>query len=109
MSANTALKTPETGKLDDEASTTSVLDILSKEIATIAREIEDLPETSYGGITSEQMVRMQQIDFCSQRLSEVSKLMKYLSKLEEASSENLPESLRNQANLEHVRNLFHEN
>lgn len=89
-----------------ESSTSSAIEILSSEISSIAREIEDMPEGVFGDVTNEQMVWMQHIDFCSQRLVEVSKLIKHLSDLEKGTDENLPELMKASANLEHVRNLF---
>ncbi len=99
MSSSNALK-------KESANPVSVMEILSSEISSIAREIEDLPEGALGQMTHEQMVWMQQIDFCSQRLSEVSKLIRHLSALEAGSAENLTDLMRASANLEHVRNLF---
>ena len=99
MSASAATKETEIEK-------NSVMEILSLEISSIAREIEDLPESALGEISYEQMVWMQQIDFCSQRLAEVSKLIKQLSSLEASSNEDLTEMMRAKANLEHVRKLF---
>ena len=99
MSARTTLK-------ENEETPSSVMEILSSELSSIAKEIEDLPTSGFAEISNEQMIWMQQIDFCSQRLAEVSKLIRSLSSLESSSKEDLPSVMRDQANLEHVRKLF---
>ena len=90
----------------NEVPVNSVMEILSLEIRGIASEIETLQLCSCGQITHEQMMQMQKIDFCSQRLAQVSILVRHLAKLEKDRKENLHEELRNEANLEHVRDLF---
>lgn len=85
---------------------TSVMDILSKEIMAISSEIENLPAAGDGAFTNEQMMRMQQIDFCSQRLAAIADLVSHLSKLETLSSDNLKGEVRNLAKLEHIQKLF---
>lgn len=83
-----------------------VLEILSKEILAISREIENLPDSGSATLTSEQMIRMQQIDFCSQRLVAVANLVSHLSKLEVGCKENLRTEIKDQIKLEHIQKLF---
>lgn len=83
-----------------------VLEILSNEILLISKEIENLPDSGSTTITNEQMMRMQQIDFCSQRLVAVANLVSHLSKLEVGCRENLRNEIKDQIKLEHIQKLF---
>lgn len=83
-----------------------VLEILSNEILAISKEIENLPDSGSSTLTSEQMMRMQQIDFCSQRLVAVADLVSHLSKLETGCKENLRNEIKDQIKLEHIQKLF---
>lgn len=83
-----------------------VLEVLSNEILAISKEIENLPDSGSATMTSEQMMRMQQIDFCSQRLVAVANLVSHLSKLEADCKENLRDEIKGHINLEHIQKLF---
>lgn len=83
-----------------------VLEVLSNEILAISKEIENLPDSGSTTMTSEQMMRMQQIDFCSQRLVAVANLVSHLSKLEADCKENLRDEIKDHINLEHIQKLF---
>lgn len=83
-----------------------VLEILSNEILAISNEIENLPDSGSTSFTSEQMMRMQQIDFCSQRLVAVADLVSFLSKLEADTDDSLRNEVKEKINLEHIQKLF---
>lgn len=93
-------------KTIEQQETMPVLEVLSNEILAISSEIENLPQSVSTTLTNEDMVRMQQIDFCSQRLVAVADLVAHLSKLETGCNDTLRAEIKDQINLEHIQKLF---
>ncbi|MBL1405487.1 MAG: hypothetical protein COC17_04185 [Hyphomicrobiales bacterium] len=85
---------------------TPVLEVLSTEILAISSEIENLPQSVSTTLTNEDMMRMQKIDFCSQRLVAVANLVAHLSKLETGCKNELREEIKDHINMEHIQKLF---
>lgn len=79
--------------------------MLIGELSKIAGEIEEIPLGS-DKITNEQMIALQRIDFCRQRLLEVTKIMN------KAFAESTPAALHDlhhiltDVGLEHTREVF---
>lgn len=79
--------------------------MLIGELSKIAGEIEEIPVAS-GSMTNEQVVALQRIDFCRQRLLEVTKIMN------KAFAESTPAALHDlhhiltDVGLEHTREVF---
>lgn len=80
--------------------------VITEELAKIANEIEEIPGCSCGQMDSQTMMRMQKIDFCSQRLMDLSTLIRQFSDGEAMGSEGLLAKLSQTARLEHTQNLF---
>ena len=93
-------------QLAAEADSLSALQIISGELAKIADEIEDIPFATGGEISQERMIGMQRVDFCSQRLRDLSALMQLVNEELNEQPEGLFERLSDRAQLEHVRDLF---
>lgn len=93
-------------KTIEQHETMPVLEVLSNEILAISSEIENLPQSVSATLTNEDMMRMQQIDFCSQRLVAVADLVAHLSKLETGCKDKLREEIKDHINLEHIQKLF---
>jgi len=79
--------------------------LLVQELALIAGEIEDLP---IGGedLTPQQIVAMQKIDFCRQRLMEVTKIMQNAFGGESPSTLHDLEEILVDVGLEHTLDAF---
>lgn len=84
----------------------SAFDVLSNELSRIAIEIEDLPECGCQEMNNESIMRLQKIDFCSQRLQDLSTLINSLSNEFAVEPSGLSERLSEKARLEHTRDLF---
>jgi hypothetical protein len=82
------------------------IEIIAAELLAIANEIEELPSFDPGELTNEKMVQLQKIDFCSQRLREVSKLIVEFAEQSHQDQITLLKILASTANLEHTRDLF---
>jgi hypothetical protein len=82
------------------------IEIIAAELLAIANEIEELPSFDPGELTNEKMVQLQKIDFCSQRLREVSKLIVEFAEQSHQDQITLLKILASSANLEHTRDLF---
>ena len=74
ISSSNAITEAERKAREDEIHQHELVGLLTNELALIAGEIEDLP-IGAGGMTPEQIVALQKIDFCRQRLMEVTKIM----------------------------------
>lgn len=84
---------------------TELVGLLVQELALIAGEIEDLP-VGGGDLTPQQIVAIQKIDFCRQRLMEVAKIMH--NAFGEASPSSLHdlEEILMDVGLEHTLDAF---
>ena len=92
----------------EEHSARSALKIISDEIMKIAEEIESLPSLTDGEITNEDMMRMQKIDFCSQKLNDLANIVSHVSSTEdvEAMNADLELEMEEIAKLEYIRERF---
>lgn len=82
-----------------------VINRIADEIDKIADEIENLPSPSGDALTSEDIMRLQQIDFCSQKLRDIAAMVH-----EFESTKTLPEGekvnkLKSFAKLEYVQKI----
>lgn len=84
----------------------SVIGIIAREISAIADDIENLPAFNGGQLNDEQITLLQNIDFCSQRLKDISTLVGVLDGEVATASESLPERMVKSARIEHIRDLF---
>jgi len=82
------------------------LNIISEELSKLAMEIEEIPQCECGTMSNEQIMRMQQIDFCSQRLQDLSTLISRMSTNVVSHEKDKPISLAEHARLEYTRELF---
>lgn len=82
------------------------INIIAAELLSIANEIEELPSFDPGELTNEKMMQLQKIDFCSQRLREVSKLVVEFAEQSHQDQITLLKILASSAKLEHTRDLF---
>ena len=80
--------------------------IIAAELIAIADDIEELPAFDPGELTNEKMMQLQKIDFCSQRLREVSKLIVEFAQQSHQDQMTLLKILAASAKLEHTRDLF---
>ena len=91
---------------NENASVQAVLEVVSKELSKIAAEIEELDLVADGKMSAETIVSMQSIDFCSQRLADISALATVLSKnlshVEDQSAEEFSSAVK----LEHTQDLL---
>ena len=92
----------------EEQSARSALKIISDEIIKIAEEIENLPNTAGSEMTNEDMMRMQQIDFCSQKLNDLANIVSHVSSTHDADAMNADLELEMEeiAKLEYIRKCF---
>lgn len=74
ISFSNAVEDAERKQREDEIHQHELVGLLVNELALIATEIEDVP-MGFGQLTPEQIVAIQKIDFCRQRLMEVTKIM----------------------------------
>lgn len=79
--------------------------LLVGELALIAGEIEELP-IGGGEMTFEQMVALQKIDFCRQRLMEVTKIMQNAFGSDAATTLHDLEEILIDVGLEHTLDTF---
>ena len=62
----------------EETNATVVINVLMTEIAEIAKEVENLPLGNDDDSPNAKIMAMQNIDLCSQRLRDISKVMQNL-------------------------------
>lgn len=80
--------------------------IISAELSKLAVEIEELPPCDCGNMSNEQIMRLQKIDFCSQRLQDLSSLVVLLSHKLERKENGIAQMMADNARLEYTRELF---
>ena len=95
---------PET-RAEAEIHQAELVGLLVDELALIAGEIEDLPIGS-GQMSPEQIMAIQKIDFCRQRLMEVTKIMKNAFGEDSAATLHDLEEILLDVGLEHTLDRF---
>ncbi|WP_421855120.1 hypothetical protein [Oricola sp.] len=107
MSASSEQPNEETGLSTAEAEIHQheLVGLLTRELALIAGEIEDLP-IGYGDLSHEQIVAIQKIDFCRQRLMEVTKIMNNAFGSDAVSTLHDLEDILIDVGLEHTLDAF---
>ena len=91
---------------ESEMSLKSVLEIVSTEISNIAAEIENIDLMCGENLNDEKIVALQSIDFCSQRLADMSALAKFASREIENTQSDSVSGWEEVTKLEHTHKLL---
>lgn len=89
-----------------EKSVRDLLELLNSELQTIANDIEKIPFPGFQGLSSEEVISYQNIDFNSQKLKDFSKILNTLSQSSGALDSDISEQVRDTPNLEYTRDLL---
>lgn len=92
----------------EKTNATIVLNVLVTQIAEIAEEVENLPLGGDDDSPNAKIIAMQNIDLCSQRLRDISKVMQNLVGSADMSAPCLIEEILDDIWLEHTQNAINE-
>ena len=85
---------------------TFVFNRIADELVNIANEIEDLPGASPGEFSNEEIMRLQQIDFCSQKLRDIARMVEEFDSMNELCEQKRAVKLKDFAKLEYMQKLL---
>ena len=97
-----------TKKIDAPKVTTisELMDLVSSELDTIARDIEALPMPCMENMTSEDVMNMQKIDFSNQKLRDFASLLQHVGQLQSSGNQVDKSDLEGCVNLEYSKQLM---
>ncbi|PCI05654.1 MAG: hypothetical protein COB78_03425 [Hyphomicrobiales bacterium] len=92
----------------EETNATVVINVLMAEIAEIAKEVENLPLGGDDESPNAKIMAMQNIDLCSQRLRDISKVMQNLTRSTDISAKCSVEDILDDIWLQHTQDAIKE-
>ena len=92
----------------EETNATVVINVLMTEIAEIAKEVENLPLGNDDDSPNAKIMAMQNIDLCSQRLRDISKVMQNLVGSADISAKCTVEDILDDIWLQHTQDAIKE-
>ncbi|MFK5979675.1 MAG: hypothetical protein QM488_12400 [Rhizobiaceae bacterium] len=92
----------------EETNATVVINVLRLEIAEIAKEVENLPLGDDDDSPNAKIIAMQNVDLCSQRLRDISKVMQNLVGSADMSAKCTVEDILDDIWLQHTQDAIKE-
>ena len=91
---------------DKLSSAAGLIELIGIELRKLSGEIESLPSFGNSQLTNEQIVQLQKIDFCSQKLMDLAAIADQVSNTHSLQNVDPPEDIAEAVKLEYTKALL---